>query len=162
MLSPSEWWSQLHSTRDLQTMSLLFTFQFAKLILPYHRKRPGLTCVPGRFRFAGGAGPLAFVPRACYNETTARGTGRGIPDDPPARGDPRRDPQKQRDAPVKRAGRPPCRASSGTRKKGGEVAMPELPEVETVRRVIGPQIQGRRIEKVTVKTPGSRRAPQRR
>lgn len=31
--------------------------------------------------------------------------------------------------------------------------MPELPEVETVRRVIGPQIQGRRIEKVTVKRP---------
>ena len=32
--------SQLHSARDLQTMSLLSTFQFAKLILPYQSPKP--------------------------------------------------------------------------------------------------------------------------
>ena len=32
-------------------------------------------------------------------------------------------------------------------------AMPELPEVETIKRVIGPQIQGLIIEKVIVKRP---------
>ena len=31
--------------------------------------------------------------------------------------------------------------------------MPELPEVETIKRVIGPQIQGLMIDKVTVKRP---------
>lgn len=31
--------------------------------------------------------------------------------------------------------------------------MPELPEVETIKRVIEPQIQGLFIEKVTVKRP---------
>ena len=30
--------SQLHSTRDLQTMSFLFTFQFAKLIVSYQKE----------------------------------------------------------------------------------------------------------------------------
>ena len=32
-------------------------------------------------------------------------------------------------------------------------AMPELPEVETIKRVIEPQIQGLIIEKVIVKRP---------
>ena len=32
-------------------------------------------------------------------------------------------------------------------------AMPELPEVETIKRVIGPQIQGLMIDQVTVKRP---------
>lgn len=31
--------------------------------------------------------------------------------------------------------------------------MPELPEVETIKRVIGPQIQGLMIDQVTVKRP---------
>ena len=31
--------------------------------------------------------------------------------------------------------------------------MPELPEVETVKRVIGPQIKGRLIENVIVNRP---------
>ncbi|MBQ3077873.1 MAG: bifunctional DNA-formamidopyrimidine glycosylase/DNA-(apurinic or apyrimidinic site) lyase [Clostridia bacterium] len=38
--------------------------------------------------------------------------------------------------------------------------MPELPEVETIRRVLGPQLAGRTIERVTVLHPGVVAAPE--